>query len=116
MHRTTGYVVGLGWAAVLVSGVFAVYYNVIVAWVLYYLGHSFTAVLPWSDCGNSWNTLNCAERGSSLRNSTIANTTKITNETTNGDEYVFGSNGILNLTGNAITTTKLRTPSEEFWQ
>jgi solute carrier family 6 (neurotransmitter transporter, GABA) member 1 len=36
-----------------------VYYIVVLAWTIYYLYHSFSSILPWSHCGNAWNTLNC---------------------------------------------------------
>ena len=35
------------------------YYNVIMGWSFYYLFASFTKVLPWSTCGNEWNTEYC---------------------------------------------------------
>ncbi|XP_065315007.1 sodium- and chloride-dependent glycine transporter 2-like isoform X1 [Gordionus sp. m RMFG-2023] len=37
----------------------SIYYNMILAWTLFYLVNSFTAVLPWSHCDNWWNTANC---------------------------------------------------------
>ena len=35
------------------------YYNVILAWDIYYIGLSFSHVLPWSHCNNDFNTPNC---------------------------------------------------------
>ena len=48
---------GVGWSMVLVSGVVSIYYNMIIAWALYYLGASFSALpgLPWENCNNTWN-------------------------------------------------------------
>lgn len=47
---------GLGYAMFLMSGLVGVYYNMILAWALFYLIQSFTTVLPWSSCDNWWNT------------------------------------------------------------
>ncbi|XP_070185045.1 sodium-dependent proline transporter-like, partial [Littorina saxatilis] len=46
---------GLGIAMVVVSGLTAVYYNMILAWSLYYLFASFTSDLPWDTCDETWN-------------------------------------------------------------
>ncbi|KAL1503922.1 hypothetical protein AB1Y20_012383 [Prymnesium parvum] len=40
---------GVGIAGVLATFVVALYYNVIVAWALWYLGNSFSSPLPWAD-------------------------------------------------------------------
>lgn len=50
---------GLGWAMLLVSGVLCIYYNIIMAWVVYYFFQSFNWNLPWKSCNNSWNTPTC---------------------------------------------------------
>jgi SNF family Na+-dependent transporter len=35
------------------------YYNVIIAWTIYYMVASFEDVLPWANCGNTWNSQHC---------------------------------------------------------
>ncbi|KAL8619455.1 hypothetical protein ACOMHN_011806 [Nucella lapillus] len=50
---------GIGLAMNMVCGLCALYYNIIIAWALYYLGHVFTRRLPWMTCDNSWNTADC---------------------------------------------------------
>ena len=35
---------------VIVSGLVGIYYNMIIAWAIYYLFASFTSKLPWEDC------------------------------------------------------------------
>nr|XP_011714315.1 sodium-dependent proline transporter isoform X3 [Macaca nemestrina] len=56
---------GAGAAMLLIVGLVAVYYNMIIAYVLFYLFASLTSDLPWEHCGNWWNTELCLEhRGS----------------------------------------------------
>lgn len=42
---------GLGYAMFCMSALVGVYYNMILAWALFYLLSSFTTKLPWSSCG-----------------------------------------------------------------
>lgn len=60
---------GVGWAMFMVSVLIAIYYNMIIAWTLYYLFGSFTSVLPWSVCG-SWSSEGCFEDRSEISNCT----------------------------------------------
>ena len=41
---------GIGVAMVIVSGLVGIYYNMIIAWAIYYLFASFSSKLPWEDC------------------------------------------------------------------
>ncbi|XP_077543155.1 sodium-dependent noradrenaline transporter-like isoform X2 [Haemaphysalis longicornis] len=50
---------GVGYCSVLVSWYVSFYYNVIIGWALYFMFSSFRAELPWSRCGNPWNTPSC---------------------------------------------------------
>lgn len=50
---------GVGYCAVLVSWYVSFYYNVIIGWALYFMFSSFRSELPWSRCGNPWNTETC---------------------------------------------------------
>ena len=43
----------------MISFLVCVYYNVIIAWCLYFLGLSFRKEVLWKDCGNWWNTESC---------------------------------------------------------
>ncbi|CAF3666325.1 unnamed protein product [Rotaria sp. Silwood1] len=51
---------GLGWSTTINSFLCSIYYNVIIAWILFYFFASFRSKLQWSDCGNWWNTERCA--------------------------------------------------------
>ncbi|XP_054722112.1 sodium- and chloride-dependent glycine transporter 1-like isoform X2 [Uloborus diversus] len=50
---------GLGYAMFLMSALVGIYYNMILAWSLFYLTSSLSSILPWSSCDNWWNTLAC---------------------------------------------------------
>uniref|UniRef100_A0A8C8A2T1 Transporter n=1 Tax=Oryzias sinensis TaxID=183150 RepID=A0A8C8A2T1_9TELE len=52
---------GVGYAVIVIALYVGFYYNVIIAWSLYYLYSSMTAELPWLKCGNSWNSINCTD-------------------------------------------------------
>jgi solute carrier family 6 amino acid transporter-like protein 5/7/9/14 len=45
---------GLGVAMVVISALVCIYYNMIIAYTLYYLFASFTSKLPWTDCKQEW--------------------------------------------------------------
>ncbi|MEJ1276210.1 solute carrier family 6 (neurotransmitter transporter dopamine) member 3 [Cricetulus griseus] len=52
---------GVGYAVILIALYVGFYYNVIIAWSLYYLFASFTLNLPWTNCGHAWNSPNCTD-------------------------------------------------------
>jgi len=41
---------GIGYGSSVVATIVGCYYNIIIAWCLYYLGSSFTTELPWAKC------------------------------------------------------------------
>ncbi|XP_062616275.1 sodium- and chloride-dependent glycine transporter 1-like [Saccostrea cucullata] len=53
---------GLGFAMTIISALIALYYNVVIAWCLYYLFASMTSYLPWQDCENEWNSCKCIDK------------------------------------------------------
>ncbi|RUS89267.1 hypothetical protein EGW08_002941 [Elysia chlorotica] len=77
---------GIGYGMVIISGIVCVYYNIIITWTFYYLFAAMRATLPWSTCGNSWNTELCTDKA---KNASVPDS------------------------GN---TTAVRTASEEFWE
>uniref|UniRef100_A0A8C8ZDW6 Transporter n=1 Tax=Prolemur simus TaxID=1328070 RepID=A0A8C8ZDW6_PROSS len=66
---------GVGYAVILIAVYVGFYYNVIIAWSLYYLFSSFTLNLPWTDCGHAWNSPNCTDP-KLLNGSVLGNHTK----------------------------------------
>nr|ACI49252.1 hypothetical protein Csp3_JD07.002 [Caenorhabditis angaria] len=50
---------GIGYAQVAISGGFAIFFNIISAWSLFYLINSFKVQIPWSHCNNSWTGEEC---------------------------------------------------------
>ncbi|XP_063607516.1 sodium- and chloride-dependent glycine transporter 2-like [Penaeus indicus] len=51
--------VGLGWGMVMMTALFCVYYNIILAWVLFYIFASCTGSLPWATCDGDFNSVEC---------------------------------------------------------
>jgi hypothetical protein len=47
---------GLGYGMVIVSAIVMLYYNLIIAWTLFYMFASFNSVLPWQKC-EEWSTI-----------------------------------------------------------
>ncbi|PNF22184.1 Sodium- and chloride-dependent GABA transporter ine [Cryptotermes secundus] len=50
---------GAGLASVVISFIMSTYYNVIIAYAIYYFFTAFKSDAPWSSCSNRWNTQKC---------------------------------------------------------
>lgn len=72
----------MGYTVILIALYVGFYYNVIIAWSLYYLFSSMTSELPWLRCDNYWNSPNCTDpkaiNGSIIGNGTSYAKYKIT--------------------------------------
>ncbi|CAH1405301.1 unnamed protein product [Nezara viridula] len=70
---------GVGYATMTMVFFLDLYYCIIIAWTLFYLINSFTYFpeLPWSKCGNPWNTESCYEKQWNV--SQVVNITNLTN-------------------------------------
>lgn len=103
---------GLGISMVAVSGLTAVYYNMILAWSLYYLFASFTSSLPWNTCDGYWNTGNCSLKLPIVScEDNVKNADGMCNDATSG-EFL----GLWNSTlFTEVTGRKRVSPSEEYW-
>jgi hypothetical protein len=98
---------------IVVSCICTVYYQVIITWVLYYLGSSFQNPLPWTSCDNAWNTEFCSKRGTNISalNFTLGMNGSLGQNTTFGDPDYAAA-----VMGNASLRQRRMTPTEEFWQ
>ncbi|VDI33268.1 Hypothetical predicted protein, partial [Mytilus galloprovincialis] len=95
---------GVGYGALIVSGIFCVYINIFLTWILYFLYKSMTPILPWSHCKNEWNTKLCHNSSADNRSNLIImqNTSAV-----NGSKY---NSRIFPLNEDKMTA------SEEFWK
>ncbi|XP_048250521.1 sodium- and chloride-dependent glycine transporter 1-like [Haliotis rufescens] len=97
---------GIGYGMVVLTAIVSVYYNVILAWTLYYLVQSFSSVLPWSTCGNEWNTDLCQSATNQTHSSLLANESS----------YLSASSGRVNVTTLSTNSTiQMVSSSEEYW-
>ncbi|KAL4240256.1 hypothetical protein ACF0H5_001050 [Mactra antiquata] len=92
---------GVGLLMVVLSYNVMWYYINIMGWVQYYLVNSFATQLPWTTCGNWWNTDNCRESSYITANN---------NNNTMTDADIPYSNEIGNLTQHNFTSA-----ASEFW-
>ncbi|XP_013402004.1 sodium-dependent noradrenaline transporter isoform X1 [Lingula anatina] len=93
---------GVGWAVCLIAYYVAFFYNVILAWSLYYLVGSFTSVLPWTTCGNDWNDCQCWDSSQNATDVITCNnvTLNVTTSQTSATQYFErGMLGIERSTG-----------------
>lgn len=58
------------------------YYNVIIAWAIYYFFSSFNDPLPWKECDNEWNTELCW-------NGTTVNSTGLSDNKTSAPQEFY---------------------------
>ena len=77
--------IGLGYGMITMVSFVATFYNVIIAYTLFYLFASFTKELPWKTCDNDWNTPNCwvtkAKHGTMINDTYFGNDTHDLNGT-----------------------------------
>ncbi|KAG5848884.1 sodium- and chloride-dependent glycine transporter 2-like [Anguilla anguilla] len=108
---------GCGIAMLIISVLIAIYYNIIMCWTLYYLFASLKGSLPWANCKNSWNTMDCKDKDMLLLDSCILrdrNITSVKNTT-----FCLTANAVGNLSKLANLTSENKTyvsPSEEYFK
>ncbi|NXM08795.1 SC6A7 protein, partial [Tyrannus savana] len=91
---------GVGMGTILIVSLVAIYYNMIIAYVLFYLFASLTSDLPWQHCGNWWNTELCLDHHV-IKGGNTTFPVNITNTVSPSEEYwsryvlhIQGSSGI----------------------
>ncbi|XP_075429251.1 sodium- and chloride-dependent neutral and basic amino acid transporter B(0+)-like isoform X1 [Ascaphus truei] len=94
---------GVGVTMVIISAFVSIYYNVIVAYSLYYLFASFRSVLPWSDCFE-WADEKCRKSMPESCNETLGADT-VTMNITRGNERNY----------TCINDTTMELPSKQYW-
>ncbi|XP_033761079.1 sodium- and chloride-dependent glycine transporter 2-like isoform X2 [Pecten maximus] len=99
---------GLGITFLIVNLILAVYYMMRKAWTIEYIVASCSIELPWTSCGNKWNTPGCVQSGNLVTNAYPAynssNVTMRVNESANS----------VSLGGND-TSLVYMSSVEEFW-
>ncbi|KAM9127787.1 sodium- and chloride-dependent neutral and basic amino acid transporter B(0+) [Pangshura tecta] len=100
---------GVGITMVIITTLVTVYYNVIIAYALYYLFASFQSVLPWSDCF-AWADENCSRTpvvsdcNTTLPNGIIIHT-----------NYSYVTSNNLTCLNGSLTYKQVQLPSEQYW-
>ncbi|XP_066437970.1 sodium- and chloride-dependent neutral and basic amino acid transporter B(0+)-like isoform X2 [Eleutherodactylus coqui] len=99
---------GVGITMVLITTLVTIYYNVIIAYSLYYMFASFQRVLPWTDCFK-WSDDKCSKTTRGLCNVTVDNNTLTTNLT-----WVKDNN--LLCIANTTVLDHVELPSKQYWE
>ncbi|XP_044886945.1 sodium- and chloride-dependent neutral and basic amino acid transporter B(0+)-like isoform X2 [Mauremys mutica] len=100
---------GVGITMVIITTLVTVYYNVIIAYALYYLFASFQSVLPWSDCF-AWADENCSttpvvsDCNTTLPNGIVIHT-----------NYSYVTSNNLTCLNGSLTYKQVQLPSEQYW-
>ncbi|XP_048778053.1 sodium- and chloride-dependent glycine transporter 2-like [Ostrea edulis] len=102
---------GVGWAMFVVSVFICIYYNMIIAYTLYYLFASLAANLPWAECGE-WATEACStDIKVKMLKCQRYNNTWCDNQCVNSTAVDFSSMNCTIYNG----TTKLKSPSDDYF-
>uniref|UniRef100_A0A0B7AU17 Transporter n=1 Tax=Arion vulgaris TaxID=1028688 RepID=A0A0B7AU17_9EUPU len=91
---------GLGYTMVMLAAIISIYYNIIVAIAIFYFFASMQSTVPWSTCGNDWNTCFC--RTSDMN---------ITLE----DPLMWKNSSGLDCTGIIFNRTDIKSSSQEYY-
>lgn len=95
---------GVGIGMVLIAGTVMLYYNVILAWTLFYAVASFEEPLPWKGCDHPWTSNNCYSYEE--ENACVSS---------NGTYYLRKCHANANLIAN-FTKVPKKPPAEDFFK
>ena len=93
--------------AFLSSG-FCLYYNIVLAYCIFYMVMSVYNPQPWVGCDHEWNTENCYDAQSLDVSNTSQSSVSALNETSTAYGYNLSTAG--NITGKRVRAT------EEYWK
>ncbi|KAM9444003.1 sodium- and chloride-dependent neutral and basic amino acid transporter B(0+) [Clarias gariepinus] len=99
---------GVGITMMLVSTFVSIYYNVIIAYSIYYMFASFQFPLPWSDC-SSWSEKNCSNMVREYCNMTAYNLSLVAGNVS------MAADGNQNCSEEAWIKAPLQSASEQYW-
>ncbi|XP_046569999.1 sodium- and chloride-dependent glycine transporter 2-like [Haliotis rubra] len=104
---------GLGISMTLLSALTLMYYPIVLSWSVYFLVQSCSQVLPWTSCGNWWNTPSCVVTSAQKYHRLLTNDSTVT-----GDIVLHNitDDGQMRHTTVGTNTTLSHTAAEEFWQ
>ncbi|XP_067652439.1 sodium- and chloride-dependent glycine transporter 2-like [Haliotis asinina] len=106
---------GVGYCILCISCIIVPYYSMVFAWALYYIYSSFSTVLPWTTCNNSWNTPRCIAVDDTRPNISISTNTTV--EGMISTHYPTGNTGHVHINRTQELSIGLgQTSTEEFWQ
>lgn len=110
-RRFSPFFTGLGYGMIIVSGIVMLYYNMIIAWTLFYMYASLKPELPWSRCDPTWSSHQCysyKEKDDCLAEDPFA----IYYNRTCYDQFNATK---LNITHNTISSMEKKAPADEYF-
>ncbi|XP_060077340.1 sodium- and chloride-dependent glycine transporter 2-like [Ylistrum balloti] len=104
---------GLSLQLMLVPGV--CYYIMLMTWVIHYIYYTFHDPLPWSTCGNAWNTPYCFSFKDSIPLKSMTTISTLYGQNvTDKDQYMHNVN--TSVANSIFREIKGHSAEEEFWQ
>ncbi|XP_053530089.1 sodium- and chloride-dependent neutral and basic amino acid transporter B(0+)-like isoform X1 [Ictalurus punctatus] len=108
MWKSVPILQGVGITMMLLSTFVSIYYNVIIAYGIYYMFASFQFPLPWSDC-SSWSEMDCNNTVREYCNMTAYNLSLI------AENVSVVADGNQNCSEEFLIRAPLQSTSEQYW-